>query len=111
ECAGRACAMGAALGQVFSAGTLLLVGAGIDPPRFDANRIILNELVVTGAFCYDADGFTDALELLAGGRLATDLLMEDEDVPLSGLPDAMEDLAAGKIAGKVMVAGPIRDRP
>ena len=110
ECSGRARAMEAALGQLVSAGTLVLVGAGIDPPRFDPNRIILNELVVTGAFCYDADGFTDALELLAGGRLATDLLMEDEDVPLSGLLDAMEGLAAGNIAGKVMVAGPIRHR-
>jgi threonine dehydrogenase-like Zn-dependent dehydrogenase len=107
ECSGRADAMEAALGQLAVAGTLVLVGAGIVPPRFDPNRIILNELVVTGAFCYDAEGFTDALELLAGGRLATDLLIEDDDVPLTGLLAAMEGLAAGDIAGKVMVAGPM----
>ena len=111
ECSGRASAMEAALGQLVQAGTLVLVGAGIDPPRFDPNRIILNELVVTGSFCYDADGFADALELLAGGLLPTDLLIEDDDVPLSGLLDAMEGLAAGDIAGKVMVVGPIRHHP
>jgi threonine dehydrogenase-like Zn-dependent dehydrogenase len=111
ECSGRASAMEAALGQLVQAGTLVLVGAGIDPPRFDPNRIILNELVVTGAFCYDARGFTDALELLAGGRLDTDLLIEGDDVPLTGLLDAMEGLAAGDIAGKVMVAGPMQHRP
>jgi threonine dehydrogenase-like Zn-dependent dehydrogenase len=111
ECSGRASAMEAALGQLAAAGTLVLVGAGIDPPRFDPNRIILNELVVTGAFCYDAHGFTDSLDLLAGGRLDTDRLIEGEDVPLSGLLDAMEGLAAGEIAGKVMVAGPMHHRP
>jgi threonine dehydrogenase-like Zn-dependent dehydrogenase len=107
ECSGRATAMEAALGQLVAAGTLVLVGAGIDPPRFDPNRIILNELIVTGAFCYDADGFTDALDLLAGGQLATGLLIEDRDVVLSDLFNAMEGLAAGDIAGKVMVAGPM----
>ena len=66
---------------------------------------------MTGSFCYDADGFADALELLAGGLLPTDLLIEDDDVPLSGLLDAMEGLAAGDIAGKVMVVGPIRHHP
>ena len=47
----------------------MLVGAGIKPPRFDPNRILLNELVITGAFCYDADGFERALELLADARV------------------------------------------
>ena len=34
-----------------------MVGAGIEPPRFDPNRILLNELTITGSFVYDADGF------------------------------------------------------
>ena len=62
-------AMEAALAQLKRAGTLVLVGAGMQPPRFDPNRILLNELVITGAFCYDADGFDAALELLAPRRL------------------------------------------
>ena len=36
-------------------------------PKFDNNRILLNELVITGAFVYDHDGFPRALELLASG--------------------------------------------
>ena len=43
--------------------------AGLDPrarrrrhgsPEFDTNRILLNELAITGAFVYDADGFDRA---------------------------------------------------
>ena len=71
------------------------------PPRFDANRIMLNELEVTGAFVYDANGFEDALALLP--QLPLEHLIEPVDVTLTGLFDAMERLAAGELAGKVMV--------
>ena len=57
ECSGNGRAMEAGLGAAEARGTLVLVGAGIDAPRFDPNRILLNELVITGAFIYDADGF------------------------------------------------------
>jgi 2-desacetyl-2-hydroxyethyl bacteriochlorophyllide A dehydrogenase len=103
ECSGKASAMEAGLAQLVRAGTLVLVGAGIEPPRFDPNRILLNELVVTGAFTYDHDGFSRALDLLAGGALPIDRLVEPEVVPLAGLLDAMRDLASGRIAGKVLV--------
>ena len=65
ECSGHAAAMQAGLSQLKRGGTLVLVGAGMDWPRFDNNRITLNELVITGAFVYDPDGFPRALELLA----------------------------------------------
>jgi (R,R)-butanediol dehydrogenase/meso-butanediol dehydrogenase/diacetyl reductase len=104
ECSGRADAMEAALGQLGRGGRLVLVGAGIKPPRFDPNRILMNELVITGAFVYDAGGFERALELLASGQLPTEHLLEPDDVPLSGLLDAMERLARGELAGKVLVA-------
>jgi 2-desacetyl-2-hydroxyethyl bacteriochlorophyllide A dehydrogenase len=103
ECSGKAVAMEAGLAQLVRGGTLVLVGAGIEPPRFDPNRILLNELVITGAFNYDADGFEDALALLASGRLPVDDLLEPGDVRLDGLLDSMRDLAAGRVAGKVLV--------
>ena len=103
ECSGHAVAMEAALAQLKRGGTLVLVGAGMKAPRLDGNRILLNELVVTGSFVYDADGFERALELLASGNLPTDLLIDGADVSLSGLQDAMVALAGGSIAGKVMV--------
>lgn len=103
ECSGVRSAMEAGLAQLRRAGTLVLVGAGIDPPRFDPNRILLNELVVTGAFTYDEGGFEDALALLASGQLPVDELLEPGHVDLDGLLDAMRDLAAGRVAGKVLV--------
>jgi len=81
----------------------VMVGAGIEPPSFDPNRMILNELSVTGSFVYDADGFVRALELLASGALPTDLLIDPVDVPLDLLGDALTGLAQGRIAGKAMV--------
>jgi (R,R)-butanediol dehydrogenase/meso-butanediol dehydrogenase/diacetyl reductase len=104
ECSGRADAMEAALGQLKRTGTLVLVGAGIVPPRFDPNRILLNELVITGACTYDDGGFDDALELLADPAFPRDLLIEPVDIELDSLLPTVEQLAAGEIAGKVLVA-------
>jgi len=103
ECSGHAAAMEAGVAQLIPGGTLVLVGAGMASPRFDPNRILLNELVVTGANCYDQDGFERALELLVAGALPVDDLIEPEDVGLDGLLDAMHGLAEGRLAGKVLV--------
>jgi threonine dehydrogenase-like Zn-dependent dehydrogenase len=104
ECSGHAAAMEQCLGQLQRTGRLVLVGAGIKPPRFDPNRILLNELVITGAFCYDGDGFERALELLAAPSFPRDLLVDPTDVGLGDLLGAIEMLGAGEIPGKVMVA-------
>jgi 2-desacetyl-2-hydroxyethyl bacteriochlorophyllide A dehydrogenase len=103
ECSGNATAMEAGLAQLLRGGTLVLVGAGIDRPRFDNNRILLNELVITGANTYDYDGFEQALALLASGKLPIEALLEPDHIPLGGVLDAMHDLAAGRRAGKVLV--------
>jgi (R,R)-butanediol dehydrogenase/meso-butanediol dehydrogenase/diacetyl reductase len=104
ECSGHQEAMEAGLAQLKRRGTLCLVGAGMASPRFDPNRILLNELIITGAFCYDADGFERSLELLASGRLPLGELIDPVDVPLSGALDAMHGLAGGQIASKVLIA-------
>ena len=78
----------------------MLVGAGIEAPSFDPNRMILNELTVTGSFVYDADGFERALEMLGSGRLPVDVLIDPDDVSLDGLGEAMQSLAEGRIAGQ-----------
>ena len=62
ECSGHASAAETALGQLDYAGTLVIVGTGFDPPRFNQNRLIIFELEVIGAYNYDDDG------LRAGGR-------------------------------------------
>jgi threonine dehydrogenase-like Zn-dependent dehydrogenase len=103
ECSGNPRAMESALAQLRRMGTLVLVGTGMRRPKLDHNRILLNELVVTGAFCYDAGGMEAALKLLAEGRLPTDRLIEPDDVPLEGMLEAAERCAAGELAGKVMI--------
>jgi 2-desacetyl-2-hydroxyethyl bacteriochlorophyllide A dehydrogenase len=103
ECSGQAVAMEAALAQLKRGGTLVFVGAGIKSPRLDANRILLNELVVTGAFVYDADGFDRALELLTQPDFPTEALIERDEVPLEGLFDALVRLHDGELAAKVMI--------
>ena len=111
ECSGKKAAMEAGFHQLCRGGQLVLVGAGIEAPTFDPNRLLLNELSVTGSFVYDHDGFEQALALLASGALPTDLLIDPVDVPLDGLPDALAGLARGTIAGKVMVVPRVSASP
>jgi 2-desacetyl-2-hydroxyethyl bacteriochlorophyllide A dehydrogenase len=103
ECSGRAEAAQSALDQLDFAGTLVFVGTGRDMPRINHNRMIVLELTVLGAYNYDADGFRPALALLASGALPTDLLIAPDDVTLGGVGDAMERLAHGEMAGKILV--------
>jgi (R,R)-butanediol dehydrogenase/meso-butanediol dehydrogenase/diacetyl reductase len=109
ECSGKKAAMEAGFQQLRRGGTLALVGAGLEPPTFDGNRFLLNELHVVGSFIYDKDGFERALELLASPGFPTDLLIEEEDVPLDRVTDALVGLAEGRYAGKVMVVPRLTD--
>lgn len=110
ECSGNPAAMESGLAQLRRAGTLVFVGTGMRRPRLDHNRILLNELVVTGAFCYDDDGCAAALALLASGRLDSETLLEAAEVPLGGMLAALEELEAGRLAAKVMVV-PRKESP
>lgn len=104
ECSGNELALRAGVAQLKKAGTFVLLGTGARYPRLDTNRMLLNELVITGAYNYDDGGFEDALAMLASGTLPTEHLIHDEDIALPDLQRAMERLVAGEIGGKVMVA-------
>ncbi len=103
ECSGRAAAAEQALGQLDFAGTLVFVGTGSAPTRVNHNRMIIMELEAIGTFNYSHRGFGPAVELLDSGALPVDLLVEAGDVPLSGVMEAMTQLAQGEIAAKVLV--------
>jgi threonine dehydrogenase-like Zn-dependent dehydrogenase len=103
ECSGRAEATETAVGLLGKAGRLVLSGTGLKRPRLDANRVILNELSITGTVEYVPSDYENALTWLAEGRLPVDTLIEEEDVPLSGMERTMERLMVGEVAGKVMV--------
>jgi (R,R)-butanediol dehydrogenase/meso-butanediol dehydrogenase/diacetyl reductase len=103
ECSGRAEAMEAGLANLDRAGMLILSGTGMRRPRFDPNRLIVHELVVTGTVEYTQEDYHAALDLLTAGRLTVEVLVEPEDLPLTRLQWGMEQLMAGELAGKVMV--------
>ncbi len=103
ECSGKRAAMEAGLHQLRRGGRLVLVGAGMEAPSFDPNRLLLNELVVCGSFVYDEDGFERAMDLLESGAIDASVLVEPVDVGLDGLGDALRALATGDVAGKVMI--------
>ena len=104
ECSGRADAMELALANLDRAGIMVLSGTGMKRPRLDPNRIILNELTVTGTVEYTPDDYAASIELLASGRLPTDVLIEPEDQPLERVEWAVRQLGEGVLAGKVMIA-------
>jgi len=104
ECSGNPLAMEGALAQLRRAGRLVLIGTGMRRPQLDHNRVLLNELVVTGAFNYDADGFPAALALIASGTLPMGELVEPTDRSLDGLFAALEALERGELTRKVLVA-------
>ncbi|HWC34434.1 MAG TPA: alcohol dehydrogenase catalytic domain-containing protein [Mycobacteriales bacterium] len=103
ETSGVEAAVTTGLALLRPAGTLVLLGTGAMTVRMDAIRILLNELVVTGAYCYDAGGIDTALALLASGRLPLDALMPPTDVGLDDLLDTMNRLQAGDIPTKALV--------
>ena len=103
ETSGARQAAQAGLTQLAGGGTMVIVGIGMDYPRLDTNRMILNELVVTGAYEYDADGLPAALELIASGTLPMGVLLEPDPVGLDGILDVMGRLRSGEVAGKVLV--------
>jgi len=103
ECSGKKAAMEAGFHQLRRGGRLVFVGAGIEAPSFDPNRLLLNELEICGSFVYDAGGFEAALALLSSGAVPVSLLIDGDDIGLDGISGALKDLATGRIAGKVMV--------
>ncbi len=103
ECSGRADATVAGLAQLAPAGRMVLVGTGITPPAYDNNRIILNELTVTGAYNYDADGISCALDELHANRLPLEYLVEPRDVSLDGLMEAMNRQSDGQVPRKILM--------
>ena len=103
ECSGARPAGEVGLAVLARRGRLVLVGTGLDKPRFDTNRILLNELIVTGAFNYDAGGFEAALALLGEPGFPVETLLEPDAVGLDELAGAMVRLRSGELAGKVLV--------
>jgi 2-desacetyl-2-hydroxyethyl bacteriochlorophyllide A dehydrogenase len=103
ETSGRAEAISVGLSLLRPTGRLVLVGTNAMSVTVDPLRILLNELVVTGAYCYDDHGIGAALELLATGRLPVDQLVAATDIGLDDLLTTMQRLHAGDLPTKALV--------
>jgi (R,R)-butanediol dehydrogenase/meso-butanediol dehydrogenase/diacetyl reductase len=103
ETSGQAVAITTALGLLRPTGRLVLLGTGAMSVTIDPIRILLNELIVTGAYCYDDGGIDEALALLASGRLPIDALVGADDAGLDDLLDTMHRLRSGELATKALV--------
>jgi threonine dehydrogenase-like Zn-dependent dehydrogenase len=103
ETSGNPQAASAAIDCLVPGGVLALVGAIVKPTSIDLIRILTDELVVTGSALYDAGGIGEALALLAGGQVPVDVLVEPTEITLYEVAEACAQLAAGQLAGKVLV--------
>ena len=104
ETSGSPHAVTAGLDRLVPGGVMVLVGVVSKPPDLDLLRILGNELTITGSALYDAGGIAEALALLADGAVPVDVLLEPSEIGLEGVERACGQLAAGELAGKVLVA-------
>jgi threonine dehydrogenase-like Zn-dependent dehydrogenase len=85
----------AAMEIINPGGTIMNVGLGIDQTQIPMNVCIRNEISLLGSFCYQAQDFYDALQLLINGRID-----EAEWSEIRSLRDgnqAFQDLAKGNV--------------
>jgi threonine dehydrogenase-like Zn-dependent dehydrogenase len=87
----------------------VIVHVGLLPGQdgYDIRRITLQEITVTGSYCYTPDDFAAALAVLAEGRLGR--LGWVETRPLAEGAQAFADLDAGRVDAAKIVLEVLRD--
>lgn len=102
EASGAPGQLGTAIGLARPGGTVLQVGLPGTPQDVDVQRLVLNEISIETTLAHVcADDLPAALQFLAATDLAAELL--EGVYPLQRLPELLEDLASGRIAGKVLI--------
>jgi (R,R)-butanediol dehydrogenase/meso-butanediol dehydrogenase/diacetyl reductase len=104
ETSGSPHAVTKGIDHLVAGGVMVLVGVVSKPADLDLLRVLGNELVITGSALYDAGGIAEALALLADGSVPVDVLIEPTEISLGDVERACGELAAGQLAGKVLVA-------
>lgn len=104
ECTGIPAVLGDALRMVRRGGRMVIVAIFEQRAEIDVNQIVVKELEVHGCFGYGGGawtGFTEAIDLLVGGRVDTRSLISHR-FPLEEAPEAFRVQAARGQAVKVM---------
>lgn len=77
-------------------GTIVLKTTVANPPRFDVNRLVIDEITVVGSRC---GPFGKAMAALAGGRIETEPLVSE----IMGLNDGVEAMRRASAGGNLKV--------
>ncbi len=102
EASGAPGTIATCLARVRTGGRALIVGMPAKPVELDAYRLVLQEVTIeTTVALITADDLGEALQILASTDLARELL--DSVRPLEQIGTVLEAMAAGRIAGKVLL--------
>jgi len=94
ECVGRAPAIQSAVDLVRRGGSMCLIGLSDTDASITPAVWLVKEVVLTAALAYTHDEFDLAMGMIADGRMRLDPL-HSSTVGLTGLSDALADLASG----------------
>lgn len=91
-----------ASGLVRPGGRLLAVGMAAEPVELDFHHLVFTEVTIetSVALAIDVD-LPIALDLLGDSSLADEMI--DSIRPLHAIPETLDELAAGQVAGKVLI--------
>lgn len=104
DAVGAAATRALASGSVRPGGVIVHVGLLPGDTGLDIRRITLQEITVTGSYCYTPDDFADTLAAMAAGGLGA--LDWFEQRPLASGAEAFRALDAGEIAAPKIVLAP-----
>ena len=105
ECVGVRGTIGEALGHACVRGTIVVLGASMEPEEIFPLQALLKELTVRFALAYSKDEFAETLDALRAGRIDVTGLVTDV-VGLPELPGAFEALLCPNAQGKVLIEFP-----
>lgn len=102
EASGAPGQLGNAIHTVRAGGRVLAVGMPPEPAEIDAHHLVFNEITLDSsvALVLEED-LDDALQVLATTPIAAELV--DSVRPLASITETLDDLAAGRVAGKVLL--------
>ncbi len=95
DAAGYQATRQAALELVNPGGTIMNIGLGINETQIPINVCIRSEISILGSFCYEAEDFHSALQLLIDGKID-----ETEWSEIRSLEDgqqSFQDLVKGNV--------------
>lgn len=102
EVSGSAAGVTRAVGSLAVRGRLVLVGIHSQPREINLHRFFWRELTLLGARLYERRDFDDAVQLLAQGAIAADLLISRVE-PLAHTAGAFHALESGAGVMKILI--------